>query len=107
MNNPCNMHVIQVSGRPPAEITEIAEEVETADSEAEEPGEVRIDSFYFLLKENLGSARRRKNPARTEIRVRPQRHCTKIQGSTKKSLICTMSCLCGFPLSKIELSGGK
>jgi hypothetical protein len=44
MDNPCNMHVIQVSGRPPAKVTEIAEEVETADSE----GEVRIDSFTFL-----------------------------------------------------------
>ena len=48
MDNPCNMHVIQVSGRPPAKVTEIAEEVETADSE----GEVRIDTFYFLVKEN-------------------------------------------------------
>ena len=44
MNNPCNVHVIQVSGRPPAKVTEIGEEVETADSE----GEVRIDSFTFL-----------------------------------------------------------
>ena len=46
-----NMRKIQVSGRPPAEITEIAEEtvvaVETADSEQEAEGEVRIDSFYF------------------------------------------------------------
>ena len=43
------MRTIQVSGRPPAEITEIAEEVavETADSEQEAEGEVRIDSFYF------------------------------------------------------------
>ena len=51
LNDPCNMRTIQVSGRPPAKITEIAEEtvvaVETADSEQEAEGEVRIDSFYF------------------------------------------------------------
>ena len=51
LNDSCNMRTIQVSGRPPAEITEIAEEtvvaVETADPEQEAECEVRIDSFYF------------------------------------------------------------
>ena len=39
------MRVIQVSGRPPAKIAGIAEEVGTADSE----DEVRINPFLFLF----------------------------------------------------------